>query len=356
MPDPAGRIEPRSKQETERMRIRPALEPRYVGKRREADIFPPRHHLEPLLDIGAVEQGERHHVAHRGKRHQIEKAEEIGPVIAGHGVTGLPQRPAGRRHEDQREAGGAQMALPRQIILPVGIDHRMHRGQDRTGKMVVDHHRLEAERRSGKQRIMGIDAAIERHQQPGALPRQALDRRPARPIALGDAIGNVHFRRDPERAQIEHEQRRRGNAVDIIIGDDADRLAGHDGTRQPLGSGFEVADRRRLRHERPQARAQYVLAGLDADAAACQDPAKDLRYAKPLADRQRRAPVLQPRAPVTTGQRPADIQEVPGRRHGWASGRRLRIQRTVPVAERMTMVWVVTCEARTGPPAAATRR
>ncbi len=146
MADATCRIEPRPEQEAQRIWIGAPLQPRHVGERREPDILPPRHHLEPLLDIGAVEGGERHHIAHRGERHEIEKAQEIGPAVAETRMACLPQHPAGRRRQDQGEAGGAQMPLPRQIVLPVGIDHRMRLGQERPGKMVIDHHRVEAER------------------------------------------------------------------------------------------------------------------------------------------------------------------------------------------------------------------
>ena len=230
------------------------------------------------------------------------------------------------------------MPLPRQIVLPVGIDHRMRLGQERPGKMVIDHHRVEAERGGRKQRIMGIDAAIERHQQLDALARQPFDGGAARPIAFGDAIRNMDLRRDPEGPEIEHEQRRRGDAVDIVVGDDADHLARDDGAGQPVGARFEIADRRRLRHEGTQPRAQNVGAAIDRDAASRQHPAENLGDAESLGDGERRPSVPETRAPVAAGQRPPDIEKMPGLRHGRANRRRLRIQRTVPVAERITIV------------------
>ena len=87
---------------------------------------------------------------------------------------------------------------------------------------------------------------IERHHEAAARLREALQRRRVRAIALAQPVGNVDRRGCADRAEIAAEQRRRGRAVDVVVGEDADRLAGRDRVRQPLDRDVEIEKVRRI--------------------------------------------------------------------------------------------------------------
>ena len=77
-PDPAAGIDARPENETERVAGRRRIDARDVGKRAQAGIVPEPQDLQPLGDQRAVHAFERHHVANRGKRHEVEQPEQIG--------------------------------------------------------------------------------------------------------------------------------------------------------------------------------------------------------------------------------------------------------------------------------------
>ncbi len=76
--DPAAGIDPRPQDEAGVIGADRARRCRHVGQRREARIGAPPHHLEPLRHQRAVEAGQRHHVADRAERHEIEPVHQIG--------------------------------------------------------------------------------------------------------------------------------------------------------------------------------------------------------------------------------------------------------------------------------------
>ena len=81
-----------------------------------------RRTLSPLRDEGAVRLLQRHHVADRGERHEVEQAEQIGlgPIAI---EAFAAQRARRRDQEQEHHAGGGEMALAGEIVLPVRIDH-----------------------------------------------------------------------------------------------------------------------------------------------------------------------------------------------------------------------------------------
>ena len=61
------------------------------------------------------------------------------------------------------------------------------------------------------------------------------DRLDVRAVAFEDAVGDMHQRIEPARAQEQGEQRRGGRAVDVIVAEDGDALAALHGVGDALG-------------------------------------------------------------------------------------------------------------------------
>ncbi len=76
--DPAAGIDARPEDEAGVIGVEPLVDPRDVGERGDAGIAAPLHHLQPLRHQRAVEPGERHHVADRAERDEVEPLQEIG--------------------------------------------------------------------------------------------------------------------------------------------------------------------------------------------------------------------------------------------------------------------------------------
>lgn len=94
--------------------------------------------------------------------------------------------------------------------------------------MMVDHQHLLAARRRGNERSKGVGAIVEGEHEPAAGAREPVEDGRARAIALLQPIGDGNHRRNAEALQPESGERGGGRAVDIIIADDPDPLAGFD--------------------------------------------------------------------------------------------------------------------------------
>ena len=164
----------------------------HVQQRGDPRTRPARHHLQALADEGAVHPHQRHHVADRGQRDQVEQPHQVR-LTAG----GEEAQPAQRAHSgdggQERHAGGAQMGEARPVIQPVGID----RGQDRRRRplrlVMVQHDDVGLAGHHG-QRLGCRGAAVDANDQAGATRDQP---------GKGGGIGAVAFL-DPIRHVVMH--------------------------------------------------------------------------------------------------------------------------------------------------------
>ena len=81
--DAPARVDPGAQHEAKRVRRRRLVDARRVAERLQAGILPVLEHLEPLHDEGAVDALERHHVANRGERHDVEPAQKVRRLCLG---------------------------------------------------------------------------------------------------------------------------------------------------------------------------------------------------------------------------------------------------------------------------------
>ena len=213
-------------------------------------IMPGPQHSQPLGHEGAVRLFERHHVADRGERHEIEQAEQVGFGRAA--VEALAaQRARGRHQKQEHDAGGGEMALTREIVLPVGIEHGIGRRQSLVGLVVVDDDDFGAGLVGGGDGGLCRGAAIDREDEPRAVfaprPASASGRRA---VAFGEPVGNISRHALPMGAQEALDQRHGGRAVDVVVAEHGDRLVGPYGGGKARGRLLHVLEARGVRQQR----------------------------------------------------------------------------------------------------------
>ena len=263
-----------------------AAQARRQRERREARIAPARRDLQPLGDQGAIEPGQRHHVAHGAERHQIEPAPEVrlGPARE---MAARAERAVERHDDQERHPDRGQVARRAHLVAAVRVDHRECLRQALLGGVVIDHDHLQAALGGERQRLEGGGAAVERDHQPAALRGEALERLRIGAVALEQAIGHVDDGLAADRLQIAREQRQRGRAVDVVVAEQAHRLARDDRIGQPLDRAVEVVQMRGVGQGLAQPRLDEGRHAVEREAAAGQDPADHLGQLAALADGER---------------------------------------------------------------------
>jgi len=93
---------------------------------------------------------------------------------------------------------------------------------------------------------MGIRAAIDSDHDAYPFLPQAQQRRGVRPVALAQAIGYVDPGRSSGSGEEPRQQRRGCRAIDVVIAEDAYRLAVAHGVDEPRRSRVHVAQMRRV--------------------------------------------------------------------------------------------------------------
>ena len=222
---------------------------RAVEEGAQAHPSSPAHDREALGDEGPVEALERDHIGHRRQRHKVEAGEQVGLGAALGPEAGAAQAPVEAHQGHEGDAGGAERAEARQIVLPVRIDQRRHRGQLLGRLMVVEHHNVHAKLGRFREGFETRGAAIHRHQQGGALPGQRLDGLRIGPIALEDAVRNMDDEGNAAGLQIARHQRAGAGAVHVVIAEDGDGLALLDGVGQTVEGRLHVLHHMGVGHE-----------------------------------------------------------------------------------------------------------
>ncbi len=142
--DPATGIDARTDEKAEMIGCYRAAKPRLAEKRRESGVLHMARGNQSLDDIGPVQALQGNDIADRCQGDDIEQGEKIeaaGPLVA------FRTQQAQCIDENQEDdAGGAEMPLPRQIVLPVRIDQRMAGRQRGAHLVMVDHHDVDAAR------------------------------------------------------------------------------------------------------------------------------------------------------------------------------------------------------------------
>ena len=306
--DAAAGIDPRPDDETGVIGARRLVDGGDVGQRRDARVAAPGHHLQALGDESPVDAGERHHVAHRAERHQIEPLHEVG-----FGLRPVPAHaPEGAVEADNQQEGDAHrrhLAVRAGLVEAVGVDHGDGRRQARLGLVVVDDDDLEPGRRRRRQGRVRAGAAIhgDHHRHP-FFP-EAEQRRLVGSVPLAEAVRDVHPCPPPGGVEETLEERRRSRPVDVVVAEHRHPFALHDGAGQALDGDVHVHEVAGVREKVAQGWIEEAFGFLDADAARRQHAADDLRQFQFLGQRQCRPIVEGTLQPAPSGQRPGDPED-----------------------------------------------
>ena len=203
------------------------------------------------------------------------------------------------------------MAEPGEIVGPVRIHQRVDLGQFLAALMMIDDDDGHAELLRFGQRLEAGGAAIDRHQQRGALGRQRAHGFGVGPVAFEQPVGDVDQRIEPAMAQMPGQQRRRGRAVDVVVAEDRDLLAAHGGVRDALGRRLHLRHGVGIGHQLADGRIEIILDRIDLDVAPGQHPRQHFRQLIALHDgeRPRRAARIEPVAPQLSGRRTRDAEK-----------------------------------------------
>ena len=124
-----------------------------IGERAQPGVAALAHDLQALGHVGAVEALERHHIAHGGEADEVEQRQQVGRRALGAVVSAPAQLARGGDQQHEGDAGGAQVAEARQVVLAVGVDDGGDIGQALVGLVVVDDDDIGAERAGRGQRL-----------------------------------------------------------------------------------------------------------------------------------------------------------------------------------------------------------
>ena len=188
--DASASVDARAQDEAERIGGRRRVDARDIGERAQAGIVPEPQHFESLGDEGAVRLSERHHVAHRGERNEIEQAKQVG--LGAIAIEALAPQNAGGRHEEQEnDPCGGEMPLVGEVVVTVRIDDGERAREGLVGLVMIDDDHLGARRVGSIDRRAGCRAAIKGEDQPRAFLRETAQRFLARAISFGQPVGDV---------------------------------------------------------------------------------------------------------------------------------------------------------------------
>ena len=195
------------------------------------------------------------------------------------------------------------MAETRKIVRPVRIHQRIDLRQLIARLMMIDHHHRHAEPPRLGERLKTGGAAIDGHQQGGALAGQRADGLGIGAVAFENPVGNMNQRIEPAMAQVPGQKGCRGGAIDVVVAEDRDLLAARGGVRDALGGGLHLGHGVGIGHQFADGGIEKILDRVDLDIAPRQHPRQHFRQLVALGDRERprRPPRIEPVAPHLAG-------------------------------------------------------
>ena len=142
---------------------------------------------------------------------------------------------------------------------------------------MVEDDRVEPKARRLGERLVARRAAIDGDEKLRAALGERADRLDIRAVALDDPVGNMDQVRRAAGAQVLGEERRAAGAVDVVVAEDRDDLAGQDGVGEALGGVLHVAQLVRVRQEVAQLRGKEARHLVHGDAAPGEHPRRARR-------------------------------------------------------------------------------
>ena len=300
---PSPCIDPGPEDEAQVVDPRRLLQPGDVAERPQPDIAALPHHREPLAHQRAVDAGERHHVADRAERHQVEPLLEVGL-----GAVAIPARLAQAPVEPDDEEEGhphrRELAVRALLVQPVGVDHGAGLRQPGLGDMVVDHDHVEAGVGGVRQRIEGGDAAIDGDDHPHTLRGEQAHGGAVGSVALAQAVGDVERHGRACGREEAAEEGGRCRAVHVVVAEDCDLLAGRERPGEAVHGLLHVAQVQGLGQQAAERGLEIGRGVLGPDAARREHAPHDLRRLDGLGEGESGHRIGETRAPAPAEQRP----------------------------------------------------
>ncbi len=260
-PDPAAGIDARPDDEArmegahQRGRVAVAGD---LHQGADAGIPALRHDLQALSRQRPVEPGQRRDIANGAQRRQVEPLHQVRPRV----ILEQPARlglAVERGHDDEDDAGGGEITLGRGAARPVGIDDGAALRRIFAHQVVVDDHDLQSDRCGIVERLVRHGAAVDRDDQVGAQRFQPVEGGIGRTVTFQDAVGDIDIEVAAHGAEPAHQLRRRGGAVDVVIGEYPDIGPG-DKRVEHGGDGLvHVEERQGIGEQGLQGRANEIL-------------------------------------------------------------------------------------------------
>src|SRR6516165_10516739 len=242
-------------------------------------------YLDPLRDQGAVQSHKRNDIADCTQSHEIQPAEQIRLGESAAVATSLPERAVYRDNEQKGHTYGGQLAVPTALVEPVRIDDRGGARQQRLGDVMIDNDHLKPGIGGLGQWQMSRCTAIDGDDYPHTFIPQAQQRWGVRTVTLVQPVWHVDPCPGSDGREEPRQQRRGGGPVDVVIAEDADRLAVARRTHEPRGSNFHIAQMRRIRELLAKTWGKKTGRLVQIDAALRKQPADDVGQSQSLGDR-----------------------------------------------------------------------
>ncbi len=194
----------------------------------------------------------------------------------------LFQHPKRCHQHEEHHACGAEMPLPRQIVLAVWIDQSNCRRKLGSDLVVVDDEHIGSGSARCFERFMAGRAAIDGDDQRRTIGGELLHGGWVWSVAFEDAIWNIDFWIETEMVEEAVHQRRGCGTVHIVIAEDGDLLALFDRVGNALCGVLAIRQRVGIGHQRANCRIEKSKRVIHADIAACQHAGDQLRYTMDL--------------------------------------------------------------------------
>ena len=263
---------------------------------------------------GAVDVDERHHVADRPQRHDVQKRLEVGHDAAAK-VAALHQHGAHRHRQVEGDTDAADLPEGVGGIGTLRVDHREGVGHGLYHLVVVGDDEVEPQLLGPLRRPTAVDPTVHGHHHPTTRLGKELQAVAVEAVPLLEPVREVAVTRGTAGGEQLSEQGARGDPVDVVVGKDADRLPRHHRVRQAGRRPPEVGEEERVVHL-VQPRGKKRLHRRAGDPARHENPRH--RQGDPAGHRQAERLVLQlRRGQLDPWRRGGGGVERSRRDHGW---------------------------------------
>ncbi len=197
---------------------------------------------QALDDIGPVQALERHDIADRRQRHDVQPLQQVdlwNSLVARLAKQALSAATSTRKTDTR----SAATPLPRKIVLAVRIHQSMAVRQIMCHLVVIDDDDVDIPLFGSPQSFVAGRATVDRHDQLRAVVDQLIDRRRVGSVAFEDAIGNIDTGLHAEMREETVHQRRGSRAIDVIVAEDRNVLAAPDCLDQASGRLLAIRQR-----------------------------------------------------------------------------------------------------------------